>query len=117
MDEVVKNTHAFVDILCMARGQAVQSWGEETFHRAFKWAQYFEQPPCNTVRYSLESNPNHSFWSLPLPILSRISFQYDDILKLYLDGLVSWGNKMTPLLTYQLPIKERPIHNQVYVWR
>lgn len=43
MDEVIKNTHSFVDILCMARGEAVQRWDEDTFHRAFKWAQYFEQ--------------------------------------------------------------------------
>lgn len=43
MDEVVKNTHAFIDILCMARGEAVQGWDEDTFHKAFKWAQYFEQ--------------------------------------------------------------------------
>ncbi|XP_048589246.1 uncharacterized protein LOC5516489 [Nematostella vectensis] len=42
MEEVIKNTHAYVDVLVMARGDAVITWEKETFERAFKWARYFE---------------------------------------------------------------------------
>lgn len=53
MEEVVKNTHAFVDVLCMARGEAVQGWDEDTFQRAFKWAQYFEQVKPTTTEAAM----------------------------------------------------------------
>ena len=43
MNEVLKNTHAFVNILCMARCEAVQQWDEDAFRRAHKWAKYFEE--------------------------------------------------------------------------
>ena len=43
MNEVFKNTHAFMEVLKMARSEAVQHWDEAALQRAFKWARYFEE--------------------------------------------------------------------------
>ena len=43
MNEVLKNTHIFVDVLSMARCDAVQQWDESAFEKAYKWASYFEE--------------------------------------------------------------------------
>ena len=43
MNEVLKNTHIFVDVLSMARCDAVQQWDETAFEKAYKWASYFEE--------------------------------------------------------------------------
>ena len=43
MNEVLKNTHIFVDVLSMARCDAVQQWDESAFEKAYKWAGYFEE--------------------------------------------------------------------------
>lgn len=43
MNEVLKNTHVFVDVLSMARCDGVQQWDESAFEKAFKWASYFEE--------------------------------------------------------------------------
>ena len=43
MNEILKNTHVFVDILSMARCDAVQQWDEGAFQKAYKWANYFEE--------------------------------------------------------------------------
>jgi len=43
MNDIVKNTELFVNILSMSRTSAVQKWDHEAFQRAFRWAHYFEQ--------------------------------------------------------------------------
>lgn len=43
MNDIVKNTELFVNILGMSRTSAVQKWDREAFQRAFRWAHYFEQ--------------------------------------------------------------------------
>ena len=43
MNEISKNTELFVNILGMSRTSAVQKWDHETFQRAFRWANFFEQ--------------------------------------------------------------------------
>ena len=43
MNEVFKNTHVFVEVLSMARCDAVQQWDESAFEKAYKWASYFEE--------------------------------------------------------------------------
>ena len=43
MNEILKNTHIFVEVLRMARCNAVQQWDEEAFQKAKKWANYFEE--------------------------------------------------------------------------
>jgi len=43
MNEILKNTHIFVEVLRMARCNAVQQWDEEAFQKAQKWANYFEE--------------------------------------------------------------------------
>ena len=43
MNEVFKNTHLFVEVLSMARCDAVQQWDESAFEKAYKWASYFEE--------------------------------------------------------------------------
>ena len=43
MNEVLKNTHTFVEVLKMAKCEAVERWDEAALHRAYKWAQYFEE--------------------------------------------------------------------------
>lgn len=43
MNEVLKNAHIFVDVLSMARCDAVQQWDESAFEKAYKWASYFEE--------------------------------------------------------------------------
>lgn len=43
MNEILKNTHIFVEVLRMARCNAVQQWDEEAFKKAQKWANYFEE--------------------------------------------------------------------------
>ena len=43
MSEILKNTHVFVDVLSMARCDAVQQWDEGAFQKAYKWANYFEE--------------------------------------------------------------------------
>ena len=46
MNEVFKNTHVFVEVLSMARCDAVQQWDESAFEKAYKWASYFEEVSC-----------------------------------------------------------------------
>ena len=43
MNEILKNTHVFVDVLCMSRCDAVRQWDEGAFQKAYKWANYFEE--------------------------------------------------------------------------
>ena len=43
MNDIVKNTELFVNILGMSRTSEVQKWDHEAFQRAFRWAHYFEQ--------------------------------------------------------------------------
>ena len=43
MNEILKNTHIFVEVLSMARCSVVQQWNEDAFQKAFKWANYFEE--------------------------------------------------------------------------
>ena len=43
MNEILKNTHIFVDVLSMARCDAVQQWDEGAFQKAYKWSNYFEE--------------------------------------------------------------------------
>ena len=43
MNEILKNTHVFVDVLCMSRCDAVRQWDESAFQKAYKWANYFEE--------------------------------------------------------------------------
>ena len=43
MNQVLKNTHIFVDVLGMARCDSVQEWDEAAFRKAYKWAHYFEE--------------------------------------------------------------------------
>ena len=43
MNEILKNTHVFVEVLSMARCDAVQQWDEAAFQKAYKWANYFEE--------------------------------------------------------------------------
>lgn len=43
MNEIFKNTHVFVEVLSMARCDAVQQWDEGAFEKAYKWASYFEE--------------------------------------------------------------------------
>ena len=43
MNEILKNTHIFVDVLCMSRCDAVRQWDEGAFQKAYKWANYFEE--------------------------------------------------------------------------
>ena len=50
MNEVLKNTHVFVDILSMARCDAVQQWDEAAFEKSYKWASYFEEA-SNVIKY------------------------------------------------------------------
>lgn len=53
MNEVLKNTHIFVDVLRMARSDEVKQWDESAFEKAFKWAGYFEE-----VYYKLQTKPS-----------------------------------------------------------
>ena len=43
MNEILKNTHVFVDVLCMSRCDTVRQWDEGAFQKAYKWANYFEE--------------------------------------------------------------------------
>ena len=51
MNEVLKNTHVFVDVLSMARCDAVQQWDESAFEKAYKWASYFEEASVSGTRW------------------------------------------------------------------
>ncbi|CAH3018690.1 unnamed protein product [Porites evermanni] len=53
MNEILKNTHVFVDVLCMSRCDAVRQWDEGAFQKAYKWANYFEE-----VYHRLKSRPS-----------------------------------------------------------
>ena len=50
MNEVLKNTHVFVEVLSMARCDAVQQWDEGAFEKAYKWASYFEEASVSRTR-------------------------------------------------------------------
>ena len=52
MNDIVKNTELFINILGMSRTSSVQKWDHEAFQRAFRWAHYFEQV---TFSYRLNS--------------------------------------------------------------
>ena len=43
MNDIVKNTELFINIMGMSRTSSVQKWDHEAFQRAFRWAHYFEQ--------------------------------------------------------------------------
>lgn len=51
MNEVLKNTHVFVDVLRMARSDEVKQWDESAFEKAFKWAGYFEEASLHVLNY------------------------------------------------------------------
>ena len=51
MNEVLRNTHVFVDVLSMARCDAVQQWDESAFEKAYKWASYFEEASVSGTRW------------------------------------------------------------------
>lgn len=96
MNEVFKNTHVFVEVLSMARCDAVQHWDESAFEKAYKWASYFEEVSVwNSVIFRLSRTKtakwNNCNWVCPRPgcrldffalKLSAISFQKPWRLKL-----------------------------------
>ena len=46
MEQILKNTALFVNILGTSRTSAVQQWDVQEFKRALKWADYFQQVFC-----------------------------------------------------------------------
>ena len=46
MEQILKNTALFINILGMSRTSAVQQWDAEELKRALKWADYFQQVFC-----------------------------------------------------------------------
>lgn len=63
MNEVLKNTHVFVDVLRMARSDEVKQWDESAFEKAFKWAGYFEEASLHVLNYCAFIWI-HAFWSV-----------------------------------------------------
>ena len=63
MNEVLKNTHVFVDVLRMARSDEVKQWDESAFEKAFKWAGYFEEASLHVLNYCAFIWI-HTFWSV-----------------------------------------------------
>lgn len=53
MNEVLKNTHVFVDVLNMARCDEVKQWDQSAFEKAFKWAGYFEEASGHGLNFCL----------------------------------------------------------------
>ena len=43
MEQILKNTALFINVMGMSRTSAVQQWDIEELKKAFKWADYFQQ--------------------------------------------------------------------------
>ena len=43
MEQILKNSALFINVLGMSRTSSVQLWDADELKKAFKWAGYFEQ--------------------------------------------------------------------------